>query len=299
MTAKERGFLLLTSTLGDPDRKPLTVAQFRTLAMRVAQSEPAELTGELTVADMKKLGYSEPMAERIVNLLAGEEGLQRYIRRGKQQGCIPVSRAGEDYPESVRKRLGLDAPGCLWAKGDLSLLNNQMIALVGSRDLFEQNQAFAETVGKEVARQGYTLVSGNARGADRTAQDACLAAGGKVICVVADELYRCVETDNVLYLSEDSFDLPFSSQRALSRNRVIHALGYLTLVAQCSMGTGGTWDGTTKNLRNHWSPVFCFDDGSDASIQLQQCGANLISPEQLSDLSALQQNIQSLITDTL
>lgn len=299
MTAKERGFLLLTSALGDPERKPLTVAQFRTLANRVSQSERGELSGDLSVADVKKLGYDQAMAERIVNLLACENALQKYIRQGEKLGCIPASRAGVSYPEAVRKRLGLDAPGCLWAKGDLSLLNNQMIALVGSRELNRQNQAFAESGGKEVARQGYTLVSGNARGADRVAQDACLAAGGKVICVVADELYKCVETDNVLYLSEDSFDLPFSSQRALSRNRVIHALGYLTLVAQCTMGTGGTWDGTMKNLRNHWSPVFCFDDGSNASIQLQQRGANLISTEHLSDLSTLQQNIQSLITDIL
>ena len=33
MNGKERGFLLLTSHLGDPERKPLTVAQFRQLAM--------------------------------------------------------------------------------------------------------------------------------------------------------------------------------------------------------------------------------------------------------------------------
>ena len=297
MTAKERGFLLLTSSLGDPERKPLTVAQFRTLANRVAQSDRPELSGELTVADVKKLGYDQAMAERIVNLLTCENALQKYIRRGEQLHCIPVSRAGDNYPEAVRKRVGLDAPGCLWAKGDLTLLHTQMVALVGSRDLRAANRKFAQRAGIEAAHQGYTLVSGNARGADRTAQEACLAAGGKVISVVADELYKCVETDNVLYLSEDSFDLPFSGQRALSRNRVIHALGYLTLVAQCSMGTGGTWDGTVRNLKHNWSPVLCFDDGSDASIQLQQRGANLISPERLSDLSALQQNIQRLIID--
>ena len=291
MNARERGFLLLTSNLGDPERKPLTVAQFRTLATRVHQMNRPEEKRDLSVSDLQQLGYDSQMAERIVGLLSGEMALQKYVSRGREQKCIPVSRVSDQYPQALRMRLGLDAPGSLWAKGNLSLLNTQMVSLVGSRDLHVKNREFVEAVGREAARQGYTLVSGNARGADRVAQDACLAAGGKVICVVADELYRCVETDNVLYLSEDSFDLPFSSQRALSRNRVIHALGYLTLVAQCSMGTGGTWDGTTKNLRNHWSPVFCFDDGSDASIQLQQCGANLISTEHLSDLSALQQNI--------
>lgn len=297
MTAKERGFLLLTSNLGDPDRKPLTVAQLRTLAGRVQERNRPKEVRDLTTDDIQQLGYDLPMAERIVGLLAGEAALQRYISRGREVDCIPISRVGEIYPLIVRKRLGLDAPGCLWAKGDLHILSTQTIALVGSRELAEENRHFAETVGYEAARQGVTLVSGDAKGADRAAQEACLQAGGKVICVVADELYKHPHRENVLYLSEDSFDLPFSSQRALSRNRVIHALGYKTMVAQCAMGTGGTWDGTIRNLKNNWSPVFCFDDGSDASIQLQQCGANLISPEHLSDLSALQQNIQRLIID--
>ena len=170
-----------------------------------------------------------------------------------------------------------------------------MISLVGSRDLRGINRAFAEAVGCEAARQGIALVSGNARGADRTAQEACLAAGGKVICVVADELEKYPLEKNTLYLSEDSFDLPFSSQRALSRNRVIHTLGYLTIVAQCSMGTGGTWDGTTRNLRNGWSPVYCFSDGSAAGEELRQLGATLISKEQLTDLSGLYPDVNRLI----
>ena len=43
MTPREQGFLLLTSRLGDPERKPLTVAQFRTLAKQVqAMAAPEE-----------------------------------------------------------------------------------------------------------------------------------------------------------------------------------------------------------------------------------------------------------------
>ena len=295
MTARERGFLLLTSALGDPDRKPLTVAQFRTLTQRVSQRDQSLEDRDICPDDLVKLGYDRQTAQRIVNLLEGKRALDKYIRQGKQLDCVPLTRAGENYPIAVRQRLGLDAPGCLWAKGDLRLLATPMISLVGSRELWEENQLFAQRAGFEAARQGITLVSGNAKGADRTAQEACLAAGGKVICVVADELYKYPIRENVLYLSEDSFDLPFSSQRALSRNRVIHALGYLTLVAQCSMGTGGTWDGTMKNLRNRWSSVFCFDDGSDASIQLQQLGATLINTDQLSDIAMLQQEIKKLI----
>ena len=89
----------------------------------------------------------------------------------------------------------------------------------------------------------------------------------------------------MLYLSLEDFDGAFSSQRALSRNRVIHTLGCMTLVAQCSLGTGGTWSGTARNLREGWSLVVCFKDGSDASLALQQRGAWLMETSQLADLS--------------
>lgn len=295
MNNKERGFLLLTSALGNPERKPLTVAQFRTLAKRVAQMHRPVDSRELTELDLLALGYDRPTALQILGLLSEGELLDRYLFRGSQQDCVPISRVSEKYPLAVRKRLGLDAPGCLWAKGDITLLNTQTVALVGSRELKERNRIFAETVGREVARQGYTLVSGNARGADRAAQEACLAAGGKVISIVADELEKHPLTENILYLSEDCFDLPFSSARALSRNRVIHSLGYITLVAQCHLKTGGTWDGTVKNLQKGYSPVFCYDDGSPAAAELAQYGAKLIDLSQLSCLAELQPDTQSFL----
>ena len=120
---------------------------------------------------------------------------------------------------------------------------------------------FAARVGELAAQHGLTLISGNARGADTVAQESCLRAGGCVISVVADSLLRQRPRERVLYLSELGYDLPFTSQRALSRNRLIHSMAQATFVAQCSNGTGGTWDGTCRNLRGGWSPVYCLPDG--------------------------------------
>lgn len=287
MTPREAGFLLLTSHLGDPERKILTPAQLRGLAARVGQSERPREDRELTPGDLTALGYPVETARRVADLLSQRELLEWYVHRGEKAGCVPVTRVSPGYPRLLRKRLGLDAPGCLWAKGNLSLLDAPGIALVGSRELREDNRRFAREAGRQAARQGWVLASGNARGADREAQEACLASGGSVISVVADSLMRQTARENVLYLSEDGFDLPFSPLRALSRNRVIHCLGQRTLVAQCGEGTGGTWDGTVKNLAKGWSPVFCCDDGSAAAATLEDLGASLISREMLADLSAL------------
>ena len=287
MRGAERGFLLLACHLGNPDRKVLSVAQLRTLAKRVRGREESNREGELTPVDLKILGYSTAMAEHIVSLLSQEDLLDHYLRLGRKANCVPVTWATPGYPAALRQRLGLDSPGCLWAKGDLRLLERPRIALAGSRDLNPENRCFAAEVGRQASRQGYVLVSGNARGADRTAQESCLEYGGAVISIVADRLDEKKHRENVLYLSEEGFDLPFSAQRALSRNRCIHALGEKTFIAQCGLEMGGTWDGTVKNLHHGWSPVYVFADGSDASASLEAMGAVPVLPQMLSDIGKL------------
>ncbi|MBQ8835397.1 MAG: DNA-protecting protein DprA [Oscillospiraceae bacterium] len=294
MNPREKGFLLLTSHLGDPERKPLTTAQLRTLTDRVRNADIPDGDRKLHAGDLVSLGYSREMARRIVELLEEEDVLEHYLQRGARLGCVPITRVNPEYPLILRQRLGLDSPGCLWVKGDLALLNTPAIALVGSRELREENRDFAAEVGRQAAIQGLTLVSGNARGSDRTAQNACLASGGRVISVVADELAKQPLRENVLYVSEEDFDEPFSAIRALSRNRVIHALGRMVFVAQSDLGKGGTWDGTVKNLRFGWSPVACCRDGSEASFQLEQMGAYLIEQEDIRDFGSLLQKETTL-----
>ena len=286
MTDKEKGFLLLTCPLGDEKRPRLTMAQFRVLAQRVAAVDAPREERELDAADLKALGYGEEMADRILALLAEDAVLEHYLSRGYRAGCQCISRISGRYPLAVRQRLGLDAPGCLWSMGDVSLLEMPKVALVGSRDIAPKNLEFAREVGRQAAKQGFALVSGNARGADKAAQEACLAAGGCVISVVADELKKQTAKENVLYLSEDGFDEGFSAQRAISRNRVIHALGEVTFVAQAAYQAGGTWDGTVKNLRFGWSKVCVFRDESPAQKQLCDMGATAVNTGDLGNLSA-------------
>ena len=295
MNPRERGFLLLTGYLGDPERKPLTVAQFRDLAKRMRLMEKPTDVRQLCREDLMSIGCSSESAARILRLLSQEEHLDYYLTEGKRHGCHPVTRITEGYPVNLRRRLGLDAPGVLWAKGDMSLLENPAIALVGSRDLMEDNIEFACEVGKQAALQGYTLVSGNARGADRTAQQSCLDHGGSVISIVADELHKQPWQENLLYLSKTGFDLEFTPYRALDRNTVIHAFGSYTFVAQCTYGKGGTWDDTRNNLRKGYSPVFCFRDDTPAMTELEQMGAKLIDIEQLQDISVLRSDTQSFL----
>ncbi len=294
MTGPEEGFLLLTSRLGNPERRVLSAAQVRVLAGRVRQAEKDPTRRELEVRDLLAMGYGREAAQRIMKLLEERELLRRYCAVAARCGCTPLTWAGTGYPRQVRQALGDQSPGCLWYRGDRSLLEQPMVALVGSRDILPENRDFAAEVGRQAALQGYVLVSGNARGADQAAQRACLRAGGRVICVVADRLDEKPERADVLFLSEDEFDAPFTAQRAISRNRVIHALAQRTFVAQCGYREGGTWDGTVKNLREGWSSVYCFHDRSPAQLLLAEMGAQTVSMAQLGDFSRLERRSEGL-----
>ena len=111
-----------------------------------------------------------------------------------------------------------------------------------------------------------------------------------MICVVADALCEHTERKNILFLSEEDYDEPFSALRALRRNRVIHCLGEITFAAQCTLEKGGTWDGSVRNLKNLWSPLYCFDDGSQAMQELECMGASLVETPELSDFPKLTQH---------
>ena len=78
---------------------------------------------------------------------------------------------------------------------------------------------------------------------------------------------------------------------------MIHGLGCKSFVAQCSCRKGGTWDGTVKNLRFGWSPVFCFRDGSEAAKLLVQMGAESVEMDELGQFDSLEKGEMSLFTE--
>ena len=287
MTAAERGVLLLCAQLPDGE-KPLTMAQFRTLSMRAHALGPGsgDPLRELHEKDLHRLGYGEADASRIVHLLAREAALDGYLARAAKLGIVPLTRISPAYPKRLAAQLGMDCPPVLFVRGDLRLLQARMIGVVGSRALRPENRAFAEAAGRLIAGEHFTLVSGGAPGADSAAQQACLSENGSAVIFPATQLCSCQAQDNLCHVSEDGFDLPFSTPRALRRNRLIHAMGEKTLVAQAGLETGGTWAGTTDNLRRSYSPVFVFDDGSDAANALSALGAQPVT--QLDTLAALQ-----------
>ena len=123
MTGAERGFLLLSSCLGDPSRKPLTTAQMRVLAERSWQLEVNDPDRDLAADDLTKLGYGKDMAQRIVALLSQEDVLEHYLSRGKP----PPARA-----ESLVKKVSTPP---ITARQMPQITGNNLICFIGTPPL--------------------------------------------------------------------------------------------------------------------------------------------------------------------
>lgn len=265
----------------------LSLAQARELSRRaraagIGEEDPFR---DVTVKDVRRLGYSEYEAGHIVSLLGRERQLDGYLLAAEKAGVTVITRLDNRFPRKLREQLGARCPAALFCRGDLRLLQRPCISVVGSRHLAQPGAQFAAQAGRLAAKEGFTLCSGDAMGADRTAQEACLRGGGSVLIFPATELVYCPARENVLYAAEGGFELGFSAQRALGRNRFIHAMGEKTLVAQTSFGKGGTWNGSLDNLQHEYSPLFVFDDGSEGARALCSRGATPV--QALTSLQAL------------
>ena len=278
MNQLERGLLLLCSDLGDETIRPLSFAQYRALRKKVRDMGIGNSNPDKAVepSDLVRLGYDQPAAEWIVRLLDRDAQLDRYLQRAAAYGIVPVTQWSPDYPVRMLQNLGDLCPPVLFCFGDCTLLRQPGVSLVGSRKLLPSGRQFASRVGQLAAQESLTLISGGAVGADSTAQNTCLQAGGTVLSFLAESLLQHAAhpiPDGMLLCSETGFTLPFSPQRAISRNRLIHAMGLRTFVAQTSAGTGGTFRGTVENLSHGWSPVFVHADGSEGARLLCLRGA--------------------------
>ena len=265
----------------------LSLAQARELSRRaraagIGEEDPFR---DVTVKDVRRLGYSEYEAGHIVSLLGRERQLDGYLLAAEKADVAVITRLDARFPQRLREQLGARCPAALFCRGDLRLLQRPCISVVGSRHLAQPGAQFAAQAGCLAAKEGFTLCSGDAMGADRTAQEACLRGGGSVLIFPATELVYCPVRENVLYAAEGGFEFGFSAQRALSRNRFIHAMGEKTLVAQTSFGKGGTWNGSLDNLQHEYNPLFVFDDGSEGARALCARGATPV--QALTSLQAL------------
>src|SRR6185503_7448959 len=118
--------------------------------------------------------------------------LREEIERLTELDIWIITRLDEDFPPRLTERLKGAAPVILYGAGEPQLLNRRGLAVVGSRNIDQRGHALTEFIGNACAESKLMVYSGGARGVDKTAMGAALAAGGKAAGLLADSLERAL-----------------------------------------------------------------------------------------------------------
>lgn len=154
--------------------------------------------------------------------------------------------ADDNFPQILRDFV--PDVGVLYFEGDLTLLQNRCIAIVGSRKCTQYGKTVAKTIGKRAAENGVTVVSGLARGIDTAGHLGALEAGGKTIAVLGGgtEHYYPPENRKLqqqiaregLLLSEHEPEYIAKAYDFPKRNRLISALSESVVVVEAPNRSG-------------------------------------------------------------
>jgi predicted Rossmann fold nucleotide-binding protein DprA/Smf involved in DNA uptake len=166
----------------------------------------------------------------------------------------------------------------LYGCGNAQLLDCGGLAVVGSRHVSDDLIEYTTAVGRLAARAGRMIVSGGAKGVDRSAMRGALEDGGRVCGVLADSLEdAAMNRDNRNFLLDGRLVLisrydpraGFNVGNAMQRNKLIYALADAALVVNSDFNKGGTWTGAIEQLeRLKLGPVFVRSTG-EASAGLE------------------------------
>jgi DNA processing protein len=203
----------------------------------------------------KELGNEDVLPSKLVLINSPPDLLRAEIASflKSKTGFTVCHRHSYHYPLRLKDT---DVPiPVFYAKGDLGLLESKSISVVGTREASEEGQRRAAKLVKGLVQNGFTIVSGLAKGIDTVALTEAIAANGRVIGVIGtpiDEYYPKENkelqnqiSDGHLLISQVPFfrykKEPFKFKRFYFplRNETMAALSQATIIVEAS-DTSGT-----------------------------------------------------------
>lgn len=207
-----------------------------------------------------------------------------------------IQKEDKTYPQKLLKIK--DSPNQLYVEGNINLLNQKSIAIVGSRVATDYGKNCAKLFSAQLSNQGFTIISGLAVGIDSIAHIYSMEEQGKTIAVLGsgfDNIYpeenyylykKILENDGCI-ITEYPPETPKSKENFPKRNRIISGLSIGVLLVEAKYGSGGAI--TAKLAIKQGKELFCIPNridektGYSTNLLIKQ-GANLVtSPQDIID----------------
>lgn len=172
--------------------------------------------------------------------------LQKYESYIKNKNIEIININDNNYPHILKNIY--DPPITLFAKGDISCLNNLCISIVGCRDATSYGLKTASMLAYNLSKLNINIVSGLARGIDTAAHIGALKGNGKTIAVLGsglDIIYPS-ENENIYkqiinhgaVISEYIVGTKPSPYNFPERNRIISGISNGVIVVEAKIKSG-------------------------------------------------------------
>lgn len=202
---------------------------------------------------------------------------------------IIIEYASDLYPERLKNIE--NPPSRLYAEGNVEILKEIGIAVIGSRTNTQYGEKMCKKFVKNLVEYNINIISGLAFGIDSIAHKSCLKNGGKTIAVLPSgleniypaqhkELAQAIIDNGGVVISEYENNMEADSKKFLERNRIVAGLGIGTLVVEAGIRSGTSV--TAKYTREDGKPVFCIPSSLEnikgkTTNELIQKGAQLVT----------------------
>lgn len=164
----------------------------------------------------------------------------------QQPNCRILLCSDPDFPSMLKE--GITAPPILFTRGNISLLHQPAIAIIGSRHATPQAIHIAHDFAKALSQKGITVISGMAAGIDTAAHQGALPHQGKTIAVWGtgiDRIYPHSNQQLAYQIAEQGLilsEFPLGTRPIAGnfprRNRLIAAQSHAILVIEAGLASG-------------------------------------------------------------
>ena len=205
----------------------------------------AELAWNAPGSALLSAGMPQKVIDRHYQI-KNQVDLDRIMDRISANAIRVVTWEEDEYPRRLKEIN--QSPPVLFIKGSINVEDDWAVAVVGTRRVTPYGRQVADELGRFLAQNGVTVISGLARGVDAIAHHAALEAGGRTIAVLGsgvDVIYppehRKLATE-IIQQGALVSDYPVGTQpdgvNFPPRNRIISGLSLATVVVEAGEKSG-------------------------------------------------------------
>lgn len=201
-------------------------------------------TSEVNPEIIKQMDLPSELIKSALTAFYDQQAEAKITRIKKQ--CQIISFFDQVYPQKLREIYR--PPLILFAQGNLKLLQENVITIVGSRQATDYSQLVLNKIVPQLVKSNFVIASGLAMGVDVMAHSATLNNGGKTIAVIGNGLNHFYPERNSqiqrqiinegLVLSEYLPDTPPRPFRFPERNRILAGIADSVIVTEAKEKSG-------------------------------------------------------------